>query len=81
MKDLYRMSKTDALVLLVILIITVLLFVPWSRATRVGNIVVFGWGMGLLMFVGPLLGLAALAAGDQGDSPSGCSARTGGAKR
>jgi len=75
----YRMPKNDGLVLVVILAITVLLFFPWSRATKIGGIVAFGWGMGLLMFIAPVLGLLALFA--TGSSKhEGDNARTGGAR-
>lgn len=62
MTGFYRMSRVDAIVLIIFGIISIFLFLPWSLTTKIGGIVFFGWGMGALMFVAPILGLIALAA-------------------
>ncbi|NPV69556.1 MAG: hypothetical protein HPY55_02775 [Firmicutes bacterium] len=55
--DFFPMRKGDAWLLITFVVLAVVFFLPWSRTTTVNGMVVFGWGMGALMFIGPLLGL------------------------
>lgn len=56
----FPMPRGDRWYLAALIAIAIVAFLPWSRATAVGVLPVFGWMMAALMVLAPLIALGRL---------------------
>lgn len=64
MRAFFPLPAGDRWYLLALVAIATFAFLPWSRATEVGGLPVFGWLMAALMVLAPAVALVRLLACD-----------------
>lgn len=57
----FPLSRKHALVLLSYVVLAVIFFLPWARQHSVYGVSLFGWLMGLFMFVAPIVNLVVIS--------------------
>jgi hypothetical protein len=60
MRPFFRMPRGDRWYLATLALISVIAFLPWSRATEVGGLPLFTWFMTALMVLSPAIALVRL---------------------
>jgi hypothetical protein len=56
----FRLERADLWTLVVLVLYSIVAFLPWWRTVEVGGMALFGWLMAGLMVLSPLLALARL---------------------
>jgi phosphoglycerol transferase MdoB-like AlkP superfamily enzyme len=67
MSQFFPVSRGDRWYLALLIALAVVAFLPWSRATAVGTLPLFGWLMVALMVLAPAVALVRLLLGNGGE--------------
>ncbi len=55
MNSWFRMSKSNFYCLIILILLCIVSFIPFSLDIKFWGIAVFGWTQGLLMFIAPIV--------------------------
>ena len=66
MHSFFPMRRGDRWYLLTLILVAIIAFLPWSRATRAGGLPIFAWLMVALMILAPSIALVRILTGANG---------------